>query len=192
MKRPEITAQDIQVALATLFDYRQNIVIPNVSWGIGLKHEADLVAVSKAGFLKEIEIKVSAQDIKADTKKGPRYARGTNYYPEAMGYHFHMEGPVRQLYFAVPEALANNPNIPERAGLITVSFIPETAYSIHRRKEKSRFVARIERQAKINKNAVPLTEKQVLHLLHLGCMRIWSLKEKLAKQGKIINAEAKK
>lgn len=47
---------------------RKNIVIPNVDWGF-LNHEADLLILTKANYLVEIEIKRSWIDFMADFKK---------------------------------------------------------------------------------------------------------------------------
>ena len=44
---------------------RTDIVIPNLSWGL-LNHEADLAIINKSGYLTEIEIKRSYQDLKKD------------------------------------------------------------------------------------------------------------------------------
>ena len=42
---------------------RTDIVVPNLSWGL-LNHEADLAIIRKSGYLTEIEIKRSYQDLK--------------------------------------------------------------------------------------------------------------------------------
>lgn len=44
-------------------DYRRNTVVPNAYWGLGLTWEADLLVISKAGYLTEVEIKVSKADL---------------------------------------------------------------------------------------------------------------------------------
>jgi hypothetical protein len=43
---------DIELAVARYFGYRQNLVVPNVSWGLGL-HECDLLILSKNGYLQK-------------------------------------------------------------------------------------------------------------------------------------------
>jgi hypothetical protein len=43
-------------------------MLPNLSWGL-LNHEADLCIINKTGFLTEIEIKRSLEDLKKDFKK---------------------------------------------------------------------------------------------------------------------------
>ena len=42
----------------------------------------------------------------------------------------------------------------------------------------------LHRQAKIRKDAKPLTEEKLKKLLHLGCMRIWDLKSTLKDHAK--------
>ena len=64
----ELTVKDIQVLLAEYFGIRNNIIVPNVSWGL-LDYEADLLVMNKTGYVTEIEIKRSWSDFLADFKK---------------------------------------------------------------------------------------------------------------------------
>ena len=48
---------------------RSNLIVPNVSWGMGINYEADLVVVSKSGYATEYEIKRSYSDFIADFHK---------------------------------------------------------------------------------------------------------------------------
>lgn len=68
---------------------RANVFVPNVSWGYFKSHEADLVKISKQGYMTEYEIKRSYSDFLADFKKD--------------GTHF--EGKVSHLYYVVPESI---------------------------------------------------------------------------------------
>lgn len=68
---------------------RTSIFVPNVSWGYFKSHEADLLRISKQGYLTEYEIKRSWSDFLADFKKD--------------GTHF--EGKVAHLYYVVPESI---------------------------------------------------------------------------------------
>jgi hypothetical protein len=96
---------DIELAVARYFGYRQNLVVPNVSWGLGL-HECDLLILSKNGYLTEIEIKTSKADLKKDLQKG----------------HGHRSNRIKQLYFAIPSTLAKYYEyIPRRAGILVVN-----------------------------------------------------------------------
>lgn len=154
-----IPIANMESAILELFGtIRKTVMIPNVSWGIGLSHETDMVIARKDKTLIEIEIKRSASDIRADLKK-------------KVG---HIEGPISQLYFYVPDKLSNHPDIPEYAGIITYSFVKH-----YGRVPAYRGVARVIRPAKKFKTAVPLTDKQYEHLLHLGIMKLWKAKHKL-------------
>ena len=64
----ELTVKDIQSMLAEYFGIRNNIIVPNVSWGM-LDYEADLLIMNKSGYVTEIEIKRSWGDFLADFKK---------------------------------------------------------------------------------------------------------------------------
>lgn len=48
---------------------RQNLCVPNVSFGMNIEYEADLVVVTKSGYATEYEIKRSWTDFLADFKK---------------------------------------------------------------------------------------------------------------------------
>lgn len=67
------------------FFIRQHLVIPNVDWGF-LNHEADLLILSKAKYLTEVEIKRSWSDFLADFKKD----------------HKHKDRKLSYFYYAVP------------------------------------------------------------------------------------------
>lgn len=104
MKTEKLNAADVEIAISSYIK-PGNVIIPNVSWGFDLRHECDLLVVTKAGRLWEIEIKVSKSDIKADLKKR----------------HQHRDERISRLYFAIPQALEDCIYlIPERAGVLLV------------------------------------------------------------------------
>ena len=139
------------MAVARELNYRQNIIVPNVYWGLDLRYEADLVCLRPSGYAIEVEIKTTASDIRADLKKRRQ----------------HDSDLFRQLWFAVPVDLAGHPDIPGRAGILAVE-CPEN--------ETWHYVKTI-RPARRNPNARRWTDEQRVKLLHLGAMRIWGLKE---------------
>ena len=65
----KLHAGHIEVSVAIYFGVRQNLIVPNVSWGLDFGHEIDLLKVSQSGYATEIEIKVSKQDIIRDKSK---------------------------------------------------------------------------------------------------------------------------
>lgn len=155
---------EMEIALIKLFAPRQNIVVPNVSWGMSLMseygwqplHECDLIVLSKINYATEVEIKISKAGLMADKKKR----------------HGHRHNHIARLFFAVPENLiaVALEHISERAGL----------YSVKPDKKP-----KMERQCKRNTSAQRWTDKERLKLAHLGTMRIASLKEKILKLQKI-------
>lgn len=152
--RDKITARDVEFAAACAFDYRANIIVPNVAWGLGLRYEADMVVLRASGWAEETEIKVSASDIVRDLSKR----------------HSHDSKLFRRFWFAVPEALAQHPMIPERAGILSVF-----------KNRYGRYEAKVLRVARVNPDARKLTDSERQKLLHLGCMRIWNLKQHIQK-----------
>ena len=149
--KPKWTADDIEIAVTKFLDPRKNLIIPNVSWGFFRWHEADIVVVRPSMWMAEIEIKVSRQDIKKDLEKK----------------HRHKEKRIRELWFAVPEDLSDDPNIPEHAGIIAVS------------EHKGRRFCKRKRLPEIDRNAIKITKEEQDTLLRLSYFRIISLKEKL-------------
>ena len=49
-------------------DVRKNLCVPNVSWGMNIDYEADLLIITKSGYCTEYEIKRSYSDFLADMK----------------------------------------------------------------------------------------------------------------------------
>lgn len=139
--------ENIEMAIARELDYRQNIIVPNVYWGL-IWYEADLVCLRPSGYAIEIEIKTTASDIRADLTKR----------------HNHNSILFRELWFAVPSGLAEHPDIPARAGILAVEL------------KNHKYIVKKSRSAKRNPKALRWTDKQRLKLLHLGAMRMWGLK----------------
>lgn len=140
-------AGDIEVIVAKYLNPRQNLIVPNVCWGLGL-HEIDLLVLTPSKYAWEIEIKTSLTDLKADKNKR----------------HGHYSNIIKRLYFAVPEELQEQAlrYIPERAGLFVII---GTEY------------IRLVRAPKINIQARKFNENEIKKLYELAAMRLWSLKE---------------
>lgn len=83
-----MTSLEIELAVANLFDFRKRLIIPNISWGMGI-HECDLLMITKSGHAMEIEIKTSAYDLGRNLKK----------------HYGHKSKLIKRLFFAIPESL---------------------------------------------------------------------------------------
>jgi hypothetical protein len=154
-----LTVNDIEMAVAEHFGIRTHIIVPNVSWGLGV-HECDLLSVTKAGYATEIEIKVSRQDIKADFKKR----------------HAHKSSKIKYLYFAIPDVLRDSIEfIPDKAGIFIIS-----------KNNYGGIICIEERKPVACKFARKLTDKEILKVATLGTMRIWNMKKVINTQNKEI------
>ena len=173
-----MTALDVEIAVMKYLNPRQNIIVPNVSWGLHNEaykalHECDLLSLTGSNWASEIEIKVSKADLLKDAEKR----------------HGHFHNLIRRFYFAVPEAMKDFAldNIPVNAGLIVVGPREVNKYG---RDQYGGYViigttsilrSTLIRECKINTNAVRWTNEQRFQLARLGTMRILGLKEKINK-----------
>jgi len=152
--KSEIHSGHIEVAVAELLDFRKFTIVPNVSWGLGLRHECDLLVLDNKNRFTEIEIKISLQDLKKDFEKK----------------HGHKSKFIGRLIYAIPETLLEKslPLIPKDSGIITV-----------KKNYRGKLKAEWYRTCKHKKDVEPIKKEMIEKFYHLGCMRIWSLKTKL-------------
>lgn len=149
---------EIEIAMMSYLNVRQNIIVPNTSWGLHLGgkdlHECDLLMLSKSGYATELEIKISRADLLKDAKK----------------LHGHEHHYITNFYFVVPENLKSVAleNIPDRAGLYVLA-----------RKNSGNLIVRLERKAKRSAHARKWAKDEVFNLARLGVMRILGLKRKV-------------
>ena len=149
---------DVELALARKFDHRTNLIVPNISWGLGFNHELDLAVLTHSGYLWEVEIKMTKSDLKRDKKKG----------------HGHYSNRIARLYFSYPEDMDGpeiREHIPPRAGIVIV------------RNSQIRGTRIIQAHADVvrapvrNRDARALDKAEQETMHKLAAMRIWSLKE---------------
>ena len=141
---------ELEIAVANYFGIRKNLIVPNVSWGFGLKYEADLMILTDSGCLYEVELKVTKSDMKAEKKK----------------YRAHSCRYVKYLFYAFPEQYLETAVeiFPEDAGLLVATTLKNGSIRINlKRKPKQREYEK-------------LTIEKKFQLARLGAMRIWSLK----------------
>ncbi len=157
MPKLHITTPEMEIALSQFLRYRVNLIVPNVGWGMNM-HECDLLVVSKAGYLTEIEIKITRADLRRDLKKR----------------HLHKSPRIKRLFFALPDYLESCQHmVPERAGIILVSAADRAStypYSCGCRRIRA---------AVTNKAAGKITDYDRYKIARLGALRIWDLKRKL-------------
>lgn len=168
-KQPNI--DEIERALAVEFNYRLNICVPNVSWGMGFNREIDLLVLRQSGYAVEIEIKRSFADLKAELKKRHRHgnALSTSY---RQGGH----PDIKELWFAVPEAIYS------KAKEFITAHYPGAGILSYCRNQyvPDRLDVKRKIWAKVNTNSRKWSDAQKMELLRLAHMRIWTMKKKLA------------
>lgn len=154
---------DVEIAVMEYLGIRQNLIVPNVSWGIAGLHECDLLSLSTSNYATEIEIKVSKGDLLKDGEK----------------VHGHVHDHITMLFFAVPEKLKEIALecIPERSGLFVIG-THELKYEWQ--KGLPIHYVSLERQAVRNKSGAKWSDRERNDLARLGAMRILGLKKKIA------------
>jgi len=152
----KLTCTDLEVAVAIGFNYRMNLIVPNISWGLNFKHEIDVLVLTPSNYAYEIEIKISASDLRRDFLKS----------------HGHASNRLRRQYFCVTSKLE------ELALELITTRSPTWGLLVV---PASRMM-RIVRQAQPNKMARPFTDAERQHLYDLASMRTWTLKEIIANQ----------
>lgn len=158
----KIKTPEMEIVLTEYFTPRINLVVPNVSWGF-LPHEADLLVMTKAACLYEVEIKVSLADLKADAKKK----------------HCHESKKIKYLYFAIPEHLLikGEQYIPARAGILVVK---DHQRGWRRGMMKPSPVRRVEQhRAPVQNGTYKLSDKERYQIARLGALRVLGLKKKV-------------
>ncbi len=153
-------AEDIEIAVARMFGVRANLIVPNASWGAGI-HECDLLICSSAGYLTEVEIKVTKADLKKDGEKR----------------HAHKSAKIKFLFFAIPIQVYERKTeeiealVPQQAGILVVS--KSEIYSTYN--------VDVRRKPTKNRMARSLSQIERYELARLGALRIWDLKKRLQK-----------
>lgn len=169
------TADIVTFAVARdIFNWRKFLVVPNVSWGL-LPHEADLLAMTDAGYLTEIEVKVSKADFLADREKYK------HRLAEARGQH----ELIKEFYYAMPWSVWDKckpEDLPTGAGLILVG----------RGEYDKQTQARIQQAPVVNFRARKARDDERIQLMRLGYMRYWSRMEAVERllSGVLREAEA--
>jgi hypothetical protein len=152
---------EMECYLARYFNWRSNLIVPNVSWGLwDGRHEKDLFIVSECGYATEVEIKISKSDLIKDKHKRNSHFNRFN--------DSHYDERIRYLYFAIPDYLLESCQdlIPPLAGILTVSDDGEVK-KVRKATVKSRY---------------KLNDIEKFKVARLGTMRIWNLKEKIIKE----------
>lgn len=164
----EVKTPELERLVVEHFNYRRNLIVPNVFWGWGLNYEADLVVVTQAGYAAEVELKVSKSDLRADAKKR----------------HSHDAAVFKRLWFAMPEDIFEESLVPDRAGVLLAR--EQTAKRRYGRQAKK--ISPVGWELRVHRKPTDTKAKAIddvrrLKLAKLGCMRVWKLKERACSKG---------
>ena len=163
MNKETITTQQMELLIYKYFEKSSLVIVPKFSRlnavryddntkRLGYRsenivtHECDMLMVTKNYFLREIEIKVSVSDFKADFKKK----------------HNH-EGNIKQFYYAVPYYILDKIKdlVPEQAGIL-VAMCENEHWQLKRHKK-----------AIDNKSATPIDEEKLNKIFRIGYLKYW-------------------
>lgn len=161
---------EIEYALTEEFFLKHKIVATGITKNNRIvSHECDLLTVNNNMFITEYEIKISLSDVKADLKKK----------------HDHSCDKIVRTFFVLPLELVDKAIefIPEKFGVIGIEKV-EFLKDCQKRIYETGYRLRYKRQPKRNKNAIQITEYELMELYRLENMRKRRyLKEVLKTQG---------
>ena len=125
-------------------------------------YEADIIVLTRAGYIYEVEIKTSLADLKADFKKK----------------RFHNDSRIKYMWYAIPKNLFEKAEslIPEWAGI----FVIKPRQGRKQTKEESKELEAIQIRLPKCRSQYKATKNDRAVLTRLAALRIWGLKKKIA------------
>ena len=159
----KITTKEMEYAIYTEYGLKSKLLTLRINYVPGIiKHECDVLIVSKSNYLTEIEIKVSLADLKKDLEK----------------WHKHSNDKIKYQYFAIPKYLEKHIDlIPENFGIIIVDKIE--ACSTYGRKTPlfhTHYRVREFKKAPVNPLfcKFKLSDEELLNLYRLHSYKFWN------------------
>ena len=166
MGKDKITTEQMELLVYNYFEKSSIVIVPKFTKNNAVKyedetrplgyksenivsHECDILSVTKNNYLREVEIKISVSDFKADFKKK----------------HNH-EGNIRQFYYAVPYYILDDIKnlVPEHAGILVAerNEAPHELWQLKKHKKTND-----------NKSASPIDEKMLNEIFRIGYLKYW-------------------
>lgn len=156
------SAEIAGILVSDLFHFRRYLIVSNVSWGL-LPWEADLLVMTSAGYVSEIEIKISIADLKRDRSKA-KWRQWDDYH-----------SMIKARWFAMPADVWEHKE--------ACSCIPAGAGVIVCQKPKPwNFGASVVVEATQSATTKPLTQDEQFKLARLGTMRHWSRLSRMSRK----------
>ncbi len=168
----KVTTLEIELAIMGEFNYRQNLIVPNITNQMALlSFETDMLVVKPSGIAYGFEIKVTKADLKADLNK-PHVVNAILYANRNIQGIERFYGKFRHFYYAVPDYLEKDALeiIPDFCGLYVF--------------KKSLVGYEVVKSFTLIKTPKKLfdykwSDKERLEVARLGTMRIVGLKRKI-------------
>ena len=161
-----MTSADIELAIIQRWPPRQTLTVPNVTSGLFDWGESDLIQVSDAGYVTEIEIKISIADLKREWQKRRWQEHWVREWLNRIRYY----------WIAMPLELCEpaREHIPEwvGAGILGVSM-----KALHESWAFYRYQVKKVLRPASNRTARPLTLRERSQIGRLGTLRYWGLRE---------------
>lgn len=169
-----MTTLELECALISHLNPRQNIIVPNVSdLSLILNFEADILQLSRDNYANAYELKVSKYDLKNDLNK--RHIRDLDRVLTngEVAFDFFYK-PLKRFMYVVPQELKQDAlnQIPDFCGLIVASYSEDIEGKIE--------FEMIKRPKILNR--YKWTDWERSKLGHLGAMRILALKKNILKE----------
>lgn len=116
--------------------------------------EADLISVTKAGYVHEFEVKISKQDFKKDAQKTKKHVALTEQTNNSVPSHF---------WYVCPDGLIDVDDVPNHAGLIYI-----------KKYNRPHVVKKAPRLSKM-----PINQKQSDKMMMASAWRYWAMRSKI-------------
>lgn len=166
---------EIELAIMREFNFRQNLIVPNISTMMGIvSFETDMLVLTKSNMAYGFEIKTSKSDLKADFKKDQHRDFGKMWNGKTGLERYYRK--FKHFNYAVPEQLKEDALklIPDFCGLWVYK---KCNYPII-----PRFYLAREPKRLFN---YKWTEKERYEIARLGTMRIYTLKNLINRKSNV-------
>lgn len=163
----KIITEHIEIAIMEYFDFRKNLIVPNVSNMMGLvPFETDMAVMTKANYVHGFEIKVSKSDLMADFKK-KQHIHFDQLNRRGIKGLERWYGKFKTFSYAVPEEMKDCALdvIPDFCGL----YIIDDKIKLKQIKDSPTLFNH------------KWTDEERIYLKKLGTMKIYNLKRAIAK-----------
>lgn len=165
-----MTTLELEIAFMNGFEFNKNLIVPNITASYELlKFETDMLLLSNSGYAHGFELKVSLSDLKKDKSKKQWICCETD---EAKAIKLYFE-KLKYFSYFVPNYLVDavENQAPSFCGIYTI-----LSYKDYEDNERT-ILKEVRKPKMLNK--YKFSDKEILKIARLGCMRIYSLKNNI-------------